>query len=279
MSTGPTNSDGRDGNFSHVVENWSHMGPPLRPWPSDTLVLQRAVESAAPPGRVVVLGLTHETIGWGWPAGTELIALDNSRAMLAALWPVPGAPARSHAVLSEWLHMPLADAVAGLVCADGSHSLMSYPLGYRALATEVSRVLRPGGRFFARAFLRPDTPEPTERIAADLLAGRIGSVDVLKLRLFAAVHGQSGSGTCLGDVWNVWKTLPPLPPSLAGRPGWSAGALRSMESHRGLSVRLYLPTLGEIRQAHGAHFDEIACHQGAYEIAGQCPTLVWQRKP
>jgi len=41
--------------FSRIVAQWSHFGPPLRPSPDDTAVVQRAASALGPAARVVVL--------------------------------------------------------------------------------------------------------------------------------------------------------------------------------------------------------------------------------
>ena len=255
------------------------MGPPLRPWPFDTMVLCREVLATPVAGRVVVLGLTPETVSCGWSCDTELIAIDHSAAMLASLWPQAGAPARAHAVQADWLNMPLGDGVAGLVCADGCHTQVTYPHGFGVLAAEVRRVLRQSGRFVARVFLRLEKAERVDGIAQDYADGRIESVNVVKLRLLAALHGQNGYGSCLGDVWTVWKNFPPLPKALQGVHGWTDGELIGIERYRGPTTRYYLPTMAELRAVHTGHFDELACYTGDYALAERCPTLVWQRKP
>jgi hypothetical protein len=126
-------------------------------------------------------------------------------------------------------------------------------------------------------FIRPEVPEPLAAIAQDLADGAVGSVHALKLRLLAALHATSGAGSCLDDVWRTWTTLPPLPARLAHRPGWRDEEIRGIASYRGLATRYYLPTLAELRGAHAALLTERALHQGRYELAARCPTLVWQR--
>ena len=116
-------------------------------------------------------------------------------------------------------------------------------LGPILLAGSAFALLRPAGRYVARIFIRPDTPEPIERIADALAAGRISSVHSLKLRLIAALHGNSGHGTCLDDAWKAWQQLPPLPRQLAQQRGWTQEELAGIEGYRGLQTRYYLPTL------------------------------------
>ena len=278
MSVHPGAANVRRDHFVKLIGNWSNLGAPLRPSPSDNTLVQREGANLHPGGRVVVLGLTPETVNGTWPPGIELIAIDHSPAMVAALWPQPGAPAYASVLLANWLAMPLANSVADLVCADGSHTQVTFPYGFGILAGEIHRILRPAGRLLARAFIRPDVAEPMDQIATDLAAGWVGSVHALKLRLLAALHGRNGHGTCLGDAWTAWKSMPLPPQAHKNAPGWTHGELAGIEGYRGLETRYYLPTLAELRKAHAGHFDELANHIGAYELAERCPTLVWQRR-
>lgn len=236
--------------------------------------MQGVADTLAANARVLVLGLTPETIACRWPQGTTLLALDHSSAMVESLWPQAAAPARAGAVIGHWLQMPIADAGIDLVCADGCHTQLSYPQGFRRLGREVARVLKPGGLFVTRIFIRPDPGESVDAIGNDLAAGRIGSVHALKLRLLGALHGCSGTGTCLDDVWRAWTGLPPLPAELAQRRGWTTGEIGGIQAYAGLPTRYYLPTLQELRALHASHFDERQCHFGHYEAARHCPTLV-----
>ncbi|HJU39629.1 MAG TPA: class I SAM-dependent methyltransferase, partial [Tahibacter sp.] len=175
--------------FSQLAAKWSHFGPPLRPSPDDTAAMQRAVSAMPAGGRAVVLGLTPEIVGCDWPADVALTALDHSPAMLAALWPPEQGPANARAVRGDWCAMPIASGSIDLVAGDGCYVLLGWSDGYAALTREVRRVLRPGGRYVIRVFLRPDRTETVAQVAQALADGAIGSVHALKLRLLAAVHG------------------------------------------------------------------------------------------
>jgi SAM-dependent methyltransferase len=263
--------------FSTLVADWSHVGPPLRPTSEDTAVVQGAIEALGSAPRVVVLGLTPEIIGCTWPAATDLSAIDHSAAMIRALWRADGVPAHSQAIQADWRRMPFAQASVDLVAGDGCYIVLSHPEGFVALTREVSRILRPGGRFVIRVFLRPDRTESIAEIAAALGAGSIGSVHALKLRLLAALHACDGSGTRHVDVWNVWKTLPSPPPGLLGTRGWTPEEIAGIERYRDLKSCFYLPTLDQTRTILQSAFTELECVTGAYELGERCPTFVLSR--
>lgn len=276
MSDMPAPAPPRD-HFSRIAPQWSHFGPPLRPSPDDTAVVQREAAGLGSDAHAVVLGLTPEIIACDWPADVRLSAVDHSRSMIRALWPPAKGPMNSQVLMADWCAMPISPGTIDLVAGDGCYVLMNFPEGYAALTREVGRVLRPEGRFVIRVFLRPDRPESIADIARALALGAIGSVHALKLRLLAALHGASGAGSCLDDVWRAWTSMPSLPATLAGSRGWTAEEIVGIESYHGMEARYFLPTLAELRQTVRASFREIECTWGRHELADRCPTLVLAR--
>jgi SAM-dependent methyltransferase len=260
--------------FSQIVPKWSHVGPPLRPSPDDTAVVQRALARLGSAAQVVVLGLTPETIACTWPTDIALTAVDHSPAMIKALWPPAMGPANSKVALADWCAMPIPSGTIDLVAGDGCYILQTFPEGFQALTQEVIRVLRAAGQFVIRVFLRPDQMESVADIARAFALGGIRSVNALKLRLLAALHGVSGPGSRLDDVWQAWASLPALPAALAGRPGWTTEEIVGIQSYRGMQSRYFLPTLAETKQILGASFRQIECAWGTYELADRCPTFV-----
>ncbi len=264
--------------FSQIVPKWSQFGPPLRPWPDNTAVVQRAATRLNADAHVVVLGLTPEIIACDWPVGVTLSAVDHSPAMIEQLWPPAKGPINSEVILADWAAMPFESCTIDLVAGDGCYVLQTWPDGYAALTREVVRVLQPGGRYVIRVFLRPDAAESVTDVATDLAAGRIGSVHAIKLRLLAAVHGASGAGSRLDDVWQAWKAMPALPRALAGKRGWTAEEIMGVESYAGMGARYYLPTLAEFRRSLGPGLHELECAFGQNELSNRCPTFVLERR-
>ena len=138
-ATTPTAS--RD-HFSRIARKWSHFGPPLRPSPDDTSVVQRVVADLGGAAHAVVLGLTPEILACDWPADIMLSAVDHSPAMIDSLWPPEKGPANSNVVLADWCDMPIPSGTIDLVTGDGCYILQRFPDGYEALTREVKRVLR-----------------------------------------------------------------------------------------------------------------------------------------
>ena len=195
--------------------------------------------------------------------------------MISALWPPAKGPANADVILADWCAMPIPSGSADLVVGDGCYILMSHPDGYDKLTREVCRVLKHGGRFVIRVFLRPDRAETVSDIVQAFSSGHIRSVHALKLRLLAALHGSSGEGSLLDDVWQAWAAMPSLPKSLCGIRGWSKEEIVSIDSYRGMQARYYLPTLAEFRSNLGAQLREVECAHGQDALSERCPTLVW----
>ena len=274
MRETPTPAVPRD-HFSRIVPKWSHLGAPLRPSADDTAVVQRVVADLGGGAHAVVLGLTPEILACTWPADIALSAVDHSPALRPARGPPAKGPQNSRVVLADWCAMPIPSGTIDLVAGDGCYILQNFPEGYAALTREVRRVLRPAGRFLIRVFLRPDRLESVGDIARALAGGEIGSVHALKLRLLAALHGASGAGSRLDDVWQAWAPMSSqLPARLAGVSGWTAEEIVGIESYRGMDSRYFLPTLAELRQTLHAFFREVECARGRHELADRCPTFV-----
>jgi SAM-dependent methyltransferase len=262
--------------FVTLFPLWSSAGPPLRPSPRDTAVL---VEHAAlafaqgAPTRVVVLGLTPESITAAYPTGTSLVAVDHSQAMIDRMWPPEGRPEDSRVALADWAKMPIGSESVGLVAGDGCNVLLPWPDGISDLLAELHRVLAPEGRAALRVFLRPDVATTVEQVQQDLLEGRVESVHALKLKLHAALHGASGPGTLLDDTWKAWKSLK-LPDDLAGRPGWTPAELETIEAYAGMTTRYYLATIAEFRALLAPLFREVDHVPGDHGMGALCPTFV-----
>ena len=263
--------------FVRVVKNWEQLGPPLRPSPEDTAVVQLAAHGLNEGAHVAVLGLTPEIVACVWPPRTELCAIDHSAEMIAAMWRPEHAPPGARAIIADWRELPLDAESLDLVAGDGCFTMFP-PDEATRFAREISRVVRPGGRFVVRQFVRLTSPESLETIADAMRAGAIGSVHALKLRLHAALHGRHGEGTLLADIYPAWKSMPPLPEPLRGSRGWTAAEIEGVESYAERPGRFHLPTLKELRALVAPFFHEIECCTGTYELAERCPTLVLERK-
>jgi len=261
--------------FAHLTREWSYYGPPLRPSPADTAIVERAARVLGPAARAAILGVTPEMFASRWRSDTLVMAVDNSPAMFGALWPPSIAPVGAAALLTDWRALPFADASLDLIAGDGCYIVFTYPHGYASLSGELARVLRPGASCIMRVFIRPAQAESEHALGQALARGEIGSVHALKLRLLACLHGRHGPGVGLDEAWSLWQRLPPLPAALRGQRGWTRNESSTLDSYRGLRARYYLPTADEFRAsiiAAGLH--EVSCEFADYELAERCPTFM-----
>ena len=270
------------GHWRDMNSHWTHVGRPLRPGPDDVALFERfAAAAAGTTGArfdALLLGVTPEIAGCGWPPQTRLTAVDFSLSMIDSLWPAPGAPANSQVVCGNWLTTPIASQSMDFVIGDGCHAALAFPHEANAMAREVARVLRPGGTFVMRSFIRPDPGEGIAEVARDLAAGRIGSVHVLKWRLLAALCSDSPSGAALGDVWKAWDSMRESAARYGGRTGWSAAEIGTIEVYRGdVTTRFDFPTIAGLRALLARHFSAPECFYGGYELADRCPVMVMTR--
>jgi hypothetical protein len=113
-------------NWGKASRQWSLVGSPLRPDASDVAFAEAAIaerfRATGRPPRAVLLGVTPELAACRWPAGTRLTAVDNSRAMIDALWPAPGVPDGAQVLCADWRAMPIADGSIDVVVGDGCYT-------------------------------------------------------------------------------------------------------------------------------------------------------------
>ncbi len=266
-----------------IATRWDDLRPPRRPAPEDVALFQDAVGEALRTSRraesvALLLGVTPEIATMGWPTGARLFALDSSPAMIRNVWPATEVP-EATVVRGDWRTMPFRDAVCDIVLGDASIAGQPYPEPFLKVKGEVRRVLREGGVLATRAFTRPERKEPLEAIFADLRDGRIGTLDFLRWRLAAALHGDRATGTRMADIWDAWETGAPDADELMKSLGWPPGSARVMANLRGGQAVLHFPTLSELRESLSPDFEEIACEFPGYEDGDRYPTLVFRVKP
>ena len=257
---------------------WDDLRPPRRPAPEDIAALQAVVDDTLAKRRgaglvALILGVTREIATMRWPAGTRLFAIDSSAAMIRNVWPAREVP-HGIVVRGDWRTMPFRDGVFDVVFGDASISAQPYPGNFREVTGEVRRVLRDGGVVATRAYTLPEEREPLETIFSDLRAGRIRTLDLLRWRLAAALHGDRATGAKMGASWDAWEANVPDPRGLLASLGLPPERAQVMENLRGGQATLVFPTLAELRESLVSGFDEIACEFPGYPDGHRYPTLV-----
>jgi SAM-dependent methyltransferase len=260
------------------ARQWARIKPPLRPAGEDLVWAQEIVDRHGRAGMTVgILGVTPELARLSWPAHTRLLAMDYSMPMVRGVWPTDHPPTlRPQAILGNWLNLPLADRGCDMVLGDGCYVLLNAsqpPL----LNREVRRVLRPGGLFVIRVFIRPDVDESPEQVWNDLTAGRIGNFHIFKFRLLMSLRRNNGE-VHVADACAFFDSHCDDHESLAADLNWDVDEIRTIEAYRNQPAIYWYPTLGEFREMARPHFHEIRCDWPTYEMGDRCPTFVLQAR-
>ncbi len=266
---------------------WHTIGPPLRPSETDVALMEEAVNAYAGAqmtnGQIglqapvaLLLGVTPELAAMRWPQGTSLRAVDKSQEMIDRVWPGT-APTGAQPMCGHWLKLPLPTASVDIVVGDGVFSQVSYPEEAAGLVEEIRRVLRPGGLFALRTFVRPQSQPSVEQVFRHLEAGEYGSFHVFKWCLNMALQPSLQEGVRLDNVWKIFIDRYPEPARLALARGWPRQDVETIHAYEGSPARFFYPTLTELRHYLETAFDETACREPAYELGERCPHLqLWR---
>ena len=263
--------------WTRHAAQWSRVGAPLRPGPEDCDHFADLLYPVLGPGASLgILGVTPELIQLAWPAGTRLQAFDHSQAMVDALWaPNPAIP--SQVCVARWETLPCADASLDAVAGDNSLGVMASLGDQEPVLRSLARVLRPGGRLVLRYFVRPDRPEPDDRVAADALAGRIRSFHALKWRVAMTLSEAPGYSVAVADIHRRFERLFPDRERLARAGGWPSELIDTIDAYADAPTRYAFPTLEAAIAMARPWFEVTDVRQGSYELAERCPIVAMRR--
>lgn len=256
------------------ARNWARVGPPLRPCNDDIATVEAEVAKHATGHAIsaLILGVTPELVAMRLPAGSSVVAVDREPAMIDALFvATPG----TVAVVGDWLALPQGTASMDVIAGDGGTCVFSFPGEYRALATELARVVRPGGLVVLRVFTCPEPAETLAEVRAALAT--IGTFDALKWRIAMAIQSPSRA-VPVRAIRDAFDELVPDRAALATRTGWRVDAIDHIDVYRDSPASYSFPSVAEVSAVFAAEFAEVACHVPAYELGDRCPTFVWRRR-
>lgn len=273
-------TDRHESHWEQHARQWRYVGGPLRPCEEDVRIMERLVRSHRQGHALLALlfGVTPELAAMRWPEGTRLLAVDRSEGMIRDVWPHSGLDVAAHVIRGDWNALPIRDGSLDLVIGDGFYTPLNYPRDYLRLGSELFRVLRPGGHYLIRVFIRPDRPETLEAVRQDFLAGRIISFHAFKWRLAMALHGSLDAGVRLADIWDQWQVMRREADRQGLKPDWPEAEVATIDAYRGVATRYTFPTLAELRDILRPHFIEQECHFPAYELGERCPILLLARR-
>ncbi|MGA2442007.1 MAG: methyltransferase domain-containing protein [Tepidisphaeraceae bacterium] len=277
-------SSGRDacksaGYWGKLALRWQQLGPPLRPSAEDLAVCQEVIgrwSGSARAPRAMVLGTTPEYFHLPWSAGTELVAVDYTQAMIDRVWP-GGA---GGAICADWQSLPLADASRDIVLCDGGLLTLRFPEGVRKLAENLRRIIAPQGFCVFRCYVLPEKRETVETVLGDFRAGRISNLNELKMRLWLAANARGEEGVELAHVWEIVHDIMGDADESAQKTGWPTALLRAIDHYRGCSVRFFffdVKALCDIFCREIGGFELVEVRVPGYAMGPQCPTVVFRR--
>jgi SAM-dependent methyltransferase len=269
--------------WSRLAQSYALLGPPLRPGPDDLRLMEREVarhRARHPRARTtaLLLGVTPGVARMQWPAGTHLIGVDNTWAMIRGIWP-GDVPAARNVVCGDWLTPPLPPGSCDVVVGDGSIISLRWPDGLRALANSMRSVLRDDGRIILRCYIQPGRKERPHDVFDDLFRGAIATFDLFKLRLAMAMQQDSRAGIVIAEVYERWAhdARDRCAPLCQAR--WGTRVFERIDYYEGSETVYTFPTLSEFRAVMLDFFDEVSLIAPPSPWGGLCPVFVLEPRP
>jgi SAM-dependent methyltransferase len=226
--------------------------------------------------RVLLLGVTPELYNLPWPKGTDFMAVDSSQAMIDAVWPGPKDAVRC----ADWLSSDFPEGSRDIVLCDGGLHLLKHPQEQEELIRFIHHTLSHEGLCIFRLFASPAQKESPDVVIQDLVDGKIGSLDCLKLRLSMSLHKNAEEGVALAQVYDTLiKAVPDLE-KLALKIGWPVECILAIKWYEGRKHRYYWVTVEEAIDLFCGYPGGFQLHQlrtAPYELGQRCPTIALQR--
>ena len=273
-------NDATPSQWDRHVRQWSLLKAPLAPCAEDIRLIEDALAwrfADRDSLDALMLGVTPAVASHDWRPTLNMLAVDITMVMIQRVW--PGNDARRRVICGDWLRLPLRDGCFDLALIDGGLPALTFPDAHQELATELYRVLRPGGEFIARIFARPDTSESVDDVLAALNDGKIGNFHVFKWRLAMALQGDNVSkGIRVEEVWQTYEKRCGPHARMQRFTGWPIEEISTIDAYRGSQAIYHFPTVSEMVGVLGDGLTCIGRVQPRYELGERCPTLVFDAR-
>ncbi|UCI06166.1 class I SAM-dependent methyltransferase [Mesorhizobium sp. B1-1-8] len=261
--------------WNAIRKHWQLLGPPLRPPAEVVETYDRELDLAR--SHVVMLGVTPELAG----LGASMTAVDESRDMIAGVW--PGDTDTRKAIIGDWFGLPLPDANVDALIGDGCLSVIGGFDVRRALFAAIARVLKADGRAGIRLYACPETRDDPRDVRALALAGGVSTFHDLKWRVaMTAIGGAPDYIIPVTGILEQFDAMFPDRDELSARTGWELPVIGTIDVYRNSSVIYsFTPTAVLVEEAR-VFFDDVrVASTGNYGLAERCPLLVLRspRKP
>ena len=157
---------------------------------------------------------------------------------------------------------------------------MTYPRGQRRFVQTLHRIVASNGLCIFRLFIPPKERESSDKVLQDLLGAKIPNLNLLKFRLWMAMHEDITHGVELKRIWNAIYRAAPDFNRLASRIGWPIEHLMAINTYRNSSTRYYFLDLDRVCHLfceNPGGFMLESVHVPTYELGELCPTVVLRR--
>ena len=256
------------GHWDAIRRHWRLLGSPLCPPPEAVAAYER--ELGLQSVDVVLLGVTPELAG----LGRTMLAVDESPAMIAGIW--PGDTASRKAVIGNWLELPLGDDSAGAVIGDGCLSALGSSAARQGLLAEIARVLQPGARAALRAYASPQAPDDPQEVRALALSGGVATFHELKWRIAMSCAGSDPDRAIpVRAILDAFDAMFADRDALAAATGWAMPVIGTIDVYaNSQTVYSFAPAATLVEEA-SRFFDNVRlAPTGTYGLAERCPLLV-----
>jgi len=259
-------------NLAQVWRSAPPFGPPLAPSAEDLAWFEARIR-LSPEAGALLLGVTPALASMNWPRATRLTAVDWSWRMLRNVWAFPEATVRAARTCADWRALPLPDACVDLVVGDGCYAVLPSLRECARLNEEIRRVLRQGGSYLLRCFIRPDTPEHLDAVFEELRDATPEGFDALRWRIALAVHGRSREGVTMHDVWAAWNERMRDHGKQEVCRALSDHDIAKIERWRNNPTRVTFPSPDELRAIAGPWFEVVECDVPEQQTKIQFPRV------
>ena len=195
--------------------------------------------------------------------------------MTRAIWPGPAESASN----ADWRDLPFQDESFDCVVCDGGLHLLDYTGSQRGMSATLARILKRGGQFIIRLFALPDPSECAATVLADLKAGKIPNIHILKLRMGMALQPSCESGVVLQHVYDKITVEFGGLDELQMATGWPRKEVFTLSSYQFSTDRYHFTTRDQsiaILSSSGSlgleHYLE-----SRYPLGERCPVLSFRK--
>jgi hypothetical protein len=265
--------------FNPYIPLWEDMHAPLRPCATSIQGYKSLFEQVRPADRdahVLLLGVTPELACADWLRPARITAIDHSADMISHIW--PGDAQHRHAVLGDWLALPVAPQSQDIVVGDGVLNFFSFPEGHQQLAISLSSALRDSGHLIIRAFCAHEHCASPEEIFQNARRGGMTNFNEFKLLLLAALQqGQVHQGVKLATVWELFQQEFPDLQTCAEQTGWSTRVIKTIDLYKNNPAHYHLGTPREIEAAVSGQFKLVKMQLPSTPWSSPTPLMCFQK--